>query len=81
MFVACIYTFQQVIDYLTGSRSNAPFTIIDTRWPYEYVGGHIVTALNIYTQEAVQKHFFEPLLNLHNHLLIFFHCEFSTRRG
>ncbi|KAA6389737.1 MAG: putative Cdc25 phosphatase [Streblomastix strix] len=55
--------------------------IVDTRWPYEYNGGHIATALNIWSRQAIQKYFFDPLLELHDSILIFFHCEFSTHRA
>ncbi|KAA6401796.1 MAG: putative mitotic inducer phosphatase Cdc25 [Streblomastix strix] len=70
-----------LIDYLIGRRNDAPYMIVDTRWPYEYEGGHIITALNIWSRQSIQKHFFERVLEHHENLLIFFHCEFSTHRA
>lgn len=62
------------------------FKVIDCRYPYEYEGGHIAGAINIYTKEQCLE-----LLNKENvplsgsddqrrHILVF-HCEFSSERG
>nr|XP_027200950.1 M-phase inducer phosphatase 3-like [Dermatophagoides pteronyssinus] len=40
--------------YMEKIRS---FTIIDCRYPYEYDGGHIRTAINLYTQEHIINRF------------------------
>ncbi|XP_030386464.1 cdc25-like protein phosphatase twine [Scaptodrosophila lebanonensis] len=61
------------------------YRIIDCRYPYEYEGGHIEGAQNLYTQELIRKAF--PVLNktrspkreLRN--IFIFHCEFSSERG
>ncbi|XP_045188265.2 M-phase inducer phosphatase 1-like [Mercenaria mercenaria] len=58
-------------------------TVIDCRYPYEFDGGHIKSAINLYTQSAIQE-----FLSRHScshasskkHVLIF-HCEFSSERG
>lgn len=61
------------------------YKIIDCRFPYEYEGGHIAGAINLYTQEQI----LEELVNKiqveagddeKRHILIF-HCEFSSERG
>ncbi|KAL4231465.1 M-phase inducer phosphatase 1 [Mactra antiquata] len=58
-------------------------TIIDCRYPYEYEGGHIKGAINLYTHTAVKdfliKHSMEQGSSK-KHILIF-HCEFSSERG
>lgn len=66
----------------------ASYKIIDCRYPYEYEGGHIKGAVNLYTQEQI----IEELVKIKTetpkitegdqkrHILVF-HCEFSSERG
>src|SRR5699024_6556166 len=46
-------------DLLRGRYCNIieSFTIIDCRYPYEYDGGHIQTAINLFTQEHILNKF------------------------
>ena len=55
-------------------------TIIDCRYPYEYEGGHIKDALNLYTRDLIQPllQAFVPADKVH---VLIFHCEFSSERG
>ncbi|CAL1547534.1 unnamed protein product [Lymnaea stagnalis] len=59
-------------------------TIIDCRYPYEYEGGHIKGAINIYTEDKMidflNKEIKEVTRSAHRHILVF-HCEFSSQRG
>ena len=63
------------------------FTIVDCRFPYEYDGGHIKTAVNVYTQEDILKGFIsnqENAAEIQNGTkrdILIFHCEFSSERG
>ncbi len=63
------------------------YTIVDCRYPYEYNGGHIKGAKNIYSQEAILNEFIKnkttaPLNHCHNRRrILVFHCEFSSERG
>ncbi|KAM7362114.1 string isoform 1-T2 [Cochliomyia hominivorax] len=69
----------------------ASYKIIDCRYPYEYEGGHIEGAKNLYTQEQIIEEFMtqqkteqeqrknEESDNKRN--IIIFHCEFSSERG
>nr|XP_060491998.1 M-phase inducer phosphatase 3 isoform X3 [Panthera onca] len=60
------------------------FYIIDCRYPYEYQGGHIQGALNLYSQEEVYDFFLKkPVMPLdtQKRIIIVFHCEFSSERG
>lgn len=41
------------------SDSIESFTIIDCRYPYEYIGGHIVNSLNIHNQNDLVKLFID----------------------
>ena len=40
------------------SKSISHFTIVDSRYPYEYEGGHIDGSKNIYYKEEINKYFF-----------------------
>lgn len=61
------------------------------RYPYEYEGGHIRGARNIYSEEEIVKQFVDvkkkfssnsntSSVDSKHHVLIF-HCEFSSERG
>jgi len=64
------------------------YRVIDCRYPYEYDGGHIKGAENLYTEEDIYRvlmstktetatvELMEPKRNI-----IIFHCEFSSHRG
>lgn len=61
--------------------------IVDSRYPYEFEGGHIQNAWNIYTKDKLIETFLnerEKILNSEKEnyrLVIIFHCEFSSERG
>uniref|UniRef100_A0A8C6CR62 M-phase inducer phosphatase n=1 Tax=Moschus moschiferus TaxID=68415 RepID=A0A8C6CR62_MOSMO len=60
------------------------FYIIDCRYPYEYLGGHIQGALNLHSQEELYNFFLKkPIvpLDIQKRIVIVFHCEFSSERG
>ncbi|XP_035869862.1 M-phase inducer phosphatase 3 isoform X3 [Phyllostomus discolor] len=83
--------------YLTGDFSKVAalllgkfqgliekFYIIDCRYPYEYLGGHIQGALNLYSQEELYNFFLKiPIvpLDAQKRIIVVFHCEFSSERG
>ncbi|XP_034668604.1 cdc25-like protein phosphatase twine [Drosophila subobscura] len=60
------------------------YQIIDCRYPYEYEGGHIRGAHNLYTRALIKEAFpsaaFQQHLTSQRHIYIF-HCEFSSERG
>lgn len=70
------------------SGSVSSFRVIDCRYPYEFEGGHIRGAENLYTEEDIYRVLMstkteaatvvpiEPKRNI-----IVFHCEFSSHRG
>ena len=63
-------------------RGEMPVTIVDARYPYEYKGGHIKSAINIYTPDMLVKHFYgENKENQTSTQTIIFHCEFSSERA
>ncbi|KAH3863665.1 hypothetical protein DPMN_026654 [Dreissena polymorpha] len=55
-------------------------TIVDCRYPYEFEGGHIKGAVNLFTKDDVNALLDKPLNGDKRHVLIF-HCEFSSERG
>ncbi|XP_054715020.1 M-phase inducer phosphatase-like [Uloborus diversus] len=72
---------ETVADIL-NSPEKSGFTLIDCRYPYEYEGGHIKTAVNIFNKDDVEKEFFPKPMekNVRRNVLIFY-CEFSSERG
>jgi M-phase inducer tyrosine phosphatase len=52
--------------------------VVDTRYAYEFAGGHIRTAINMNEPEQLESYFFEKVFP---QAAIVFHCEFSEIRG
>ncbi|XP_043266411.1 M-phase inducer phosphatase-like isoform X2 [Venturia canescens] len=64
------------------------FTIIDCRYPYEYDGGHINGALNLYSKDLIEQILLNPRTQTpsiepasNKRSILVFHCEFSWERG
>ena len=58
--------------------------IIDCRYPYEYEGGHIPTAKNLYKRFQVYDEYFRQPMELKDPTkrnILIFHCEFSSERA
>lgn len=58
--------------------------IIDCRYPYEFEGGHIKGALNLYLEDQVEDYLLRtPIIPTcpDKRVVIIFHCEFSSERG
>ncbi|XP_069139237.1 M-phase inducer phosphatase-like [Argopecten irradians] len=72
-------------DILTGSYDDVinDYRIIDCRYPYEYDGGHIQKAENMYTRDQVQQllHDRQSCDVTGKRTVLIFHCEFSSERG
>jgi M-phase inducer tyrosine phosphatase len=72
----------------------ASYRVIDCRFAYEYVGGHIKGAINLNKDEEIERFLFEEA-NRRGELpppsqsgmpgfrqpILIFHCEFSAKRG
>lgn len=65
------------------SHTVNSFKIIDCRYPYEYNGGHIDGAVNIYTKEGCLELLHGKASEQHPNKrnILIFHCEFSSERG
>uniref|UniRef100_X1YZN3 M-phase inducer phosphatase n=1 Tax=Capitella teleta TaxID=283909 RepID=X1YZN3_CAPTE len=79
---------ETVSNLLQGQYSAkiGKFTIVDCRYPYEYQGGHIQGAENIYTKTDIKHRFmtsneFLKSDDSDKRNVIIFHCEFSSERG
>jgi rhodanese-related sulfurtransferase len=69
-------------DVLCGKYNDIDFHIIDVRYPYEFQGGHIKTAVNITTVQELEAMFFgENTAFTQRKSVLIFHCEFSLKRG
>ncbi|XP_052778609.1 M-phase inducer phosphatase-like [Mya arenaria] len=58
-------------------------TVIDCRYPYEFEGGHIWGAVNLFTRDMVRDFLLSHIdddVTSGRHVLVF-HCEFSSERG
>jgi len=56
-------------------------TVIDCRYPYEFAGGHIRGAVNLYTHEMVRDFLMRHVTSTSGRHVLIFHCEFSSERG
>ncbi|XP_054167237.1 M-phase inducer phosphatase-like [Oppia nitens] len=76
------------------SDAIAEYTVIDCRYPYEYNGGHIRGAKNVFTKEAILEDYInnktqkpsepqekENTRDDNKRQILIFHCEFSSERG
>jgi M-phase inducer phosphatase 2 len=69
-------------------ESVASYKVIDCRYPYEFEGGHIQGALNLFTQEQVLDELVSKKTDIpivaadgQKRNILIFHCEFSSERG
>ncbi|XP_016962241.1 cdc25-like protein phosphatase twine [Drosophila biarmipes] len=70
---------QGEFDQQLGSQGG--YEIIDCRYPYEFLGGHIQGARNLYTRGQIQEAFPPLTENQEDRRIYVFHCEFSSERG
>lgn len=73
---------ETMVDVLNGKYDDTidKVTVLDCRYPYEFEGGHIKGAVNVYTKDICQSLLQAPASDGKQHVLIF-HCEFSSERG
>ena len=58
--------------------------IIDCRYPYEYDGGHISIAKNLFTKPQIHQEYFRSPIKPKDpskRIVFVFHCEFSSERA
>jgi len=80
-----------LVQLQNGTQPDVVTTIIDARYPYEYQGGHIKGAINLYTEDMILDYFYgrhkgqldaigQKENGAQKHLIVF-HCEFSSQRA
>ncbi|XP_063421003.1 M-phase inducer phosphatase-like [Mytilus trossulus] len=73
-------TPQTLADVVNGEYDDviSDYKIIDCRYPYEFEGGHVRGADNMYLHEKILTLLQQPTKDKQ---IIIFHCEFSSERG
>ncbi|KAJ3323944.1 cell division cycle- protein [Boothiomyces sp. JEL0866] len=74
-------TADTLVNIINGEYSDRmdEFHLVDCRYPYEYQGGHIESAINITTVDEIERRFFSKLSQ--KKVAIVFHCEYSIQRA
>ncbi|XP_042550511.1 M-phase inducer phosphatase 2 [Dipodomys spectabilis] len=77
---------ETMVALLMGKFSNIveKFVVVDCRYPYEYEGGHIKSAVNLPLERDIETYLLQSpmaLCNLDKRIILIFHCEFSSERG
>lgn len=77
-------TLCELLGSMTGEQFQKKFFLVDCRYPYEYNGGHIRHAVNIFDPSRVSDVFYpsekEKFDEINSKIPIFY-CEFSQKRG
>ncbi|CAF3611502.1 unnamed protein product [Rotaria socialis] len=58
--------------------------VIDCCYPYEYEGGHVQWAKNLYTRSQIHNEYFlkpSELNDSSRRIIFIFHCKFSSERA
>lgn len=71
-------TFLEVLDGKHVGRYDTKL-IIDSRFEYEYEGGHVDGAINCNDKDLLASHLFDTPME--GRTLIIFHCEYSAHRA
>jgi rhodanese-related sulfurtransferase len=73
-------TMSRVLEVAYSDRIDQ-LTVIDCRYPYEFEGGHIKGAINLYTKQAIKDFIQNSATSSEKNHVLIFHCEFSSERG
>ncbi|EPB70219.1 rhodanese-like protein [Ancylostoma ceylanicum] len=77
-------TLCQLMKSMSSEEFAKKYVLIDCRYPYEFNGGHIKGAINIYDTAKCEEVFFpsnsEHREEIHRRIPIFY-CEYSQKRG
>lgn len=82
-------TGETLVDLISGKWGSTvtSFKVIDCRYQYEYDGGHIKGAINLFTKKQVFEELIQPkttgkgAMYAEERNILIFHCEFSSQRG
>lgn len=78
------YVSPEVLASLLDGKYSIDYEIIDARYPYEFNGGHIKGARNLFTKDMINEVFFgenSPPVDEKSKKILIFHCEFSSERA
>uniref|UniRef100_A0A8R1DME3 M-phase inducer phosphatase n=1 Tax=Caenorhabditis japonica TaxID=281687 RepID=A0A8R1DME3_CAEJA len=66
-----------------GDAFHSIYVIVDCRYPYEFRGGHVRGAINMYKRGEINAMFFPDDVDLMvtNKRIPIFYCEYSQKRG
>jgi rhodanese-related sulfurtransferase len=74
-----------LIDLMDGNCGEKlqNYVVVDCRYPFEFEGGHIDGALNLWTQPLLEAYLLERQESTRDgqRTALIFHCEFSSHRG
>ncbi|PAV87311.1 hypothetical protein WR25_15873 [Diploscapter pachys] len=77
-------TLYGLLTSMTDQQFNSKYILIDCRYPFEYDGGHIRNAINLYDPLCCEEFFYpsdeQQCKEVHSRIPIFY-CEFSQHRG
>ncbi|KAI1726330.1 rhodanese-like domain-containing protein [Ditylenchus destructor] len=77
-------TMCQLLQSMSNEIFCRKFVLVDCRYPFEFNGGHIRHAINLYDLETMIKIFFPLDENAFKEMKVkipIFYCEFSQKRG
>uniref|UniRef100_F1KQF4 protein-tyrosine-phosphatase n=1 Tax=Ascaris suum TaxID=6253 RepID=F1KQF4_ASCSU len=77
-------TLAALMDSMELSEFERKFVIVDCRYPYEYNGGHIRSAINLHDPSNLRQVFYPSSPTRSNQMLgkiPIFYCEYSQKRG
>ncbi|VDK66382.1 unnamed protein product [Onchocerca ochengi] len=75
---------KELLESMKPQKFVEKYVLIDCRYPYEYEGGHIKGALNIYDPAILENTFFPECpttFEIINKKIPIFYCEYSSARG
>uniref|UniRef100_A0A915AH42 M-phase inducer phosphatase n=2 Tax=Parascaris univalens TaxID=6257 RepID=A0A915AH42_PARUN len=78
------YVLAKLMRSMSVEEFSRKYVLIDCRYPYEYSGGHVKGAVNLFDPSLVEEVFypmsFEKFNEMRSRIPIFY-CEFSQKRG
>lgn len=66
----------ETVSNLVNLKINRKFLLVDARFDYEYIGGHIDGAINVRSEHVLLN-----LIKKDKPNILIFYCEFSSERG
>ncbi|MFH4983904.1 hypothetical protein AB6A40_010613 [Gnathostoma spinigerum] len=74
-------TLSELISTMNNDEFQKKYMLVDCRYPYEYSGGHIKNAINLFDPTLVPDMFYPEKFDATNARIPIFYCEYSQKRG